>query len=379
MAEGTPLPLSHPKTATCQEELDNPQVFCYKAQGEFMTKRRRITRKDVAEQAGVSVAVVSYVVNPGSRPVATSTREKVEKAIEELGYYPNEIARGLVLQQSLTIGLITPDYTNPVYGEEAEAIQEVCLPNGYLMLFVYSGNSIDRERELVLMFRAKQVDGVIIQPVSSDPVETIKPLKQAGIPVVLLQYDCCEVPCVVLADVQGGQLATRHLLDLGHRRIGLIKGRLPSAARAEERLIGYRQALHVADLEYDPALVITSDVTQDAGYQAMRHLLALPEPPTAVFCHNDVLAVGAMHAIRAAGLSIPGDISVVGFDDTAGSAHLVPPLTTIRFSRKEMGRQAAEILFRTIEQNGDIKPYTIELPVELIVRDSTGPWKEHRA
>jgi len=344
-----------------------------------MDKKRRITRKDVAERAGVSVAVVSYVVNPGSRPVARSTREKVEKAIEELGYYPNEIARGLVLQQSSTIGLITPDYTNPVYGEEAEAIQEVCLPNGYLMLFVYSGNSIERERELVLMFRAKQVDGVIIQPVSSDPVETIRPLKRAGIPVVLLQHDCCDAPCVVLADVQGGQLATQHLLDLGHRRIGLIKGRLPGAARAEERLIGYRQALQVAGIEYDPALVIISDVTQDAGYQATQQLLALPEPPTAVFCHNDVLAVGAMHAVYAAGLSIPGDISVVGYDDTAGSAHLVPPLTTVRFSRKEMGRQAASILFRSIEQNGNNEIYTIELPVELIVRDSTGLWKEHRS
>jgi DNA-binding LacI/PurR family transcriptional regulator len=343
-----------------------------------MAKIRRITRKEVAQRAGVSVAVVSYVVNAGSRPVAPSTRAKVEKAIEELGYYPNEIARGLVLQQSSTIGLITPDFTNPVYGEEAEAIQEVCFPKGYVMLFVYSGNSIDRERELVLMFRAKMVDGVIIQPVSSDPVETIKPLKQAGIPVVLLQHECCDVHSVVLADVQGGQLATQHLLQLGHRRIGLIKGRLPGAARAEERLIGYRQALQAAEVKYNPALVITCDVTQDAGYQAMQQLLALPKPPTAVFCHNDVLAVGAMHAIRATGLSIPGDISVVGFDDTAGSAHLVPPLTTIRFSRKEMGRQAADILFRMIEQNEDIRPLLIELPVELVVRDSTGPWKEYR-
>jgi len=343
-----------------------------------MARVRRITRKDVAERAGVSVAVVSYVVNAGSRPVAHATRVKVEKAIEELGYYPNEIARGLVLQKSLTIGLITPDYTNPVYGEEAEAIQEVCLPNGYLMLFVYSGNSVDREREIVQMFRAKMVDGVIIQPVSSDPIETIKPLKQAGIPVVLLQYDCCEVPCVVLADVHGGQLATKHLLDLGHRRIGFIKGRLPGAARAEERLIGYRQALQVAGIAYDPTLVITSDVTQDAGFQAMQQLLALPEPPTAVFCHNDALAVGAMHAVYAGGLSIPGDISVVGYDDTAGSAHLVPPLTTVRFSRKEMGHQAASILFRRIEQNGNDEPFTIELPVELMVRNSTGPRKEHR-
>lgn len=231
----------------------------------------------------------------------------------------------------------------------------------------------EREKKLVRILRSKHVDGVMMQPVTSDPLETIKPLRQARIPVVLLQHDCPGVPCVVLTDVQGGQLAMRHLLDLGHRRIGLIKGSLSSAARAEERLIGYRQALEEASISPDSALVIDSDVTQNAGYQAMQQLLALPEPPTAVFCHNDVLAVGAMHAIRVAGLSIPDDISIVGYDDTAGSAHLMPPLTTVRLSRKEMGRKAATILFRAIEQDEEYEPFTAEMPVRLMVRASTGP------
>ncbi len=338
-----------------------------------MPERKRITRNDVAERAGVSVAVVSYVVNNGPRPVTPGTRAKVEQAIEELGYYPNELARSLRLQQSSTIGLITPDFTNPVYAEIAEGIQKICIPNGYLTLFVYSGSDPDREKELVQMFRAKQVDGVIIQPVTSEPLETIKPLQQARIPVVLLQHDCPGVPCVVLTDVQGGQLATQHLLNLGHQRIGLIKGRLPSAARAEQRLTGYQQALQAAGIEPNPDLVIESEVTQKAGYQAMQQLLALPESPTAVLNHNDVLAVGAMHAIRTAGLSIPGDISVVGYDDTASSAYLAPPLTTIRFSRKEIGRQAATILFQAIEQDEDHEPSTVKVPVELVVRASTGP------
>jgi DNA-binding LacI/PurR family transcriptional regulator len=338
-----------------------------------MPDRRRVTRDDVAERAGVSVAVVSYVVNDGPRPVSPETRAKVEKAIEELDYYPNELARGLRLQQSSTIGLITPDFTNPVYGEKAESIQEVCLPNGYLMLFVYSGGDPDREETLVQMFRAKRVDGVIMQPVSSDPMAAIGPLRQARIPVVLLQYDCPGVPCVVLTDVQGGQLATQHLLDLGHRRIGLVKGRLPGAARAGERLTGYRQALSAAGIDHDPALVVVSDATQSAGSQAMQELLALPEPPTAVFCHNDVLAVGAMYTIRTAGLSIPDDVSVVGYDDTAISAYLAPPLTTIRFSKKEMGHRAATMLFQAIEQGEGFEPYTVEIPVKLVTRESTGP------
>jgi DNA-binding LacI/PurR family transcriptional regulator len=335
--------------------------------------KKRATRNDVAERAGVSTAVVSYVLNDGPRPVTPETRAKVEKAIEELGYYRNELARSLRVQQSLTIGLITPDFLNPVYAEIAEAIQEICIPNGYLMLFVYSGSDPDREKELMHMFRAKQVDGVIVQPVTSDPLETIKPLQQAKIPAVLLQHDCPGVPCVVLTDVQGGQMATQHLLDLGHRRIGFIKGCLPSAARAEERLIGYRQALKAAGIEPDPALVIESEITQKAGYQAVQQLLALAEPPTAVVSHNDVLAVGAMHGIRTAGLSIPSDVSVVGYDDTASSAYLAPPLTTIRFSRREMGRQAAALLFRAIEQDENHEPYTVEVPVQWVQRASTGP------
>lgn len=341
--------------------------------------KKRITRNDVAVRAGVSAAVVSYVLNDGPRRVTPETRAKVEKAIEELGYYPNELARGLRLQQSSTIGLITPDFTNPVYGEMAEGIQEICLPNGYLMLFVYSGNNPDHEKNLIQMFRAKHVDGVIIQPVSSDPLEVIKPLRQAKIPVVLLQHQNSSVPCVVLTDVLGGQMATQHLVDLGHRRIGFIKGCLPSAARAEERLIGYQQALAAARIEPDPALVVESEANQNAGYQAMKRLLALPEPPTAVFCHNDVLAVGAMHAIQAAGLSIPGDMSIIGFDDTANSAHLTPPLTTMRFSRVEMGRRAADILFRAIEQYEGYQPHTVDLPVQLVVRSSTGPYPSQLA
>lgn len=337
-----------------------------------MTKKRA-TRNDVAEKAGVSTAVVSYVLNDGPRPVAPETRAKVEQAIEELGYYRNELARSLRVQQSLTIGLITPDFTNPVYAEIAERIQEVCIPNGYLMLFVYSGSDPDREKELMQMFRAKQVDGVIVQPVTSNPQEIIKPLQQAKIPVVFLQHECPGVPCVVLTDVQGGQMATQHLLDLGHRRIGFITGRLPSAARAEERLIGYRQVLHAAGIELDPALVVESDVNQSAGYRAMQQLLALADSPTAVVCHNDLLAVGAMHAIRDAGLSIPGDVSVVGYDDTASSAYLSPPLTTIRFSRREMGRQAAALLFRAIEQDENHEPATVEVPVQWVERASTGP------
>jgi LacI family transcriptional regulator len=338
-------------------------------------KRGRVTREDVAKRAGVSVAVVSYVVNNGPRPVAVATRAKVEQAIAELGYYPNELARSLRLQQSSTIGLLIPNVTNPVYAEIARSMEGVCIGEGYLVLLCNSGRDPLQEQKCVHLLRAKQVDGVVMIP-NQEPWELIRPLQQAGIPIVVLEHDLAGVPCIALDDLQGGRLGAQHLLSLGHRRIGFIK-RTPSSATSAQRSVGYRQALEAAGIPFDPALVVESEAGQAGGYQAMQQLLALPEPPTAVFTHNDVLASGVMHAIRQAGLSIPGDISVVGYDDIVSSAYLVPPLTTVKFPKEEMGRRAAEIILQ-LAQHQQLSVQTIILPAELVVRASTAPPPQSR-
>jgi DNA-binding LacI/PurR family transcriptional regulator len=201
------------------------------------------------------------------------------------------------------------------------------------------------------MLRAKHVDGVVMIP-SQDPLGLIQPLQQARIPTVILEHDLSGQHCVAVDDAQGGWLGAQHLLVLGHRRVGLIR-RTPSTATSSQRFTGYRQAL------------------QEAG--AMRQLLALAEPPTAVFTHNDVLALGAMHAIRSAGLDIPGDMSVVGYDDIASAAYLGPPLTTVMFPKEEMGRRAAEMILRLARHRGELSPRTLTLPVKLVVRSSSGP------
>ncbi len=333
--------------------------------------KKRITRKEVAERAGVSVAVVSYVMNDGPRPVSPETRARVEKAIEELGYYPNELARSLRLQQTSTIGLIIPNLTNAVYAEIARSMEGVCTHEGYLVLLGDSGRDPVWEKKLVHMLRAKQVDGVVMIP-SHNPLELVQPLQQARIPAVILEHDLPGQYCIAVDDLRGGWLGTQHLLSLGHRRIGLIR-RTPSSATSSQRFTGYRQALEAAGLAFDPRLVVECGPGQEAGYQAMRQLLALSEPPTAVFTHNDVLALGAMHAIRSAGLEIPGDISVVGYDDTTSSAYLGPPLTTVKFPTDEMGRRAAEMILRLAQHKDELPPRTLTLPVKLMVRASTGP------
>jgi LacI family transcriptional regulator len=333
--------------------------------------KKRITRNDVAERAGVSVAVVSYVINDGPRPVAPETRARVEKAIDELGYYPNELARSLRLQQSSTIGLMIPNLTNPVYAEIARSMEGVCTQEGYPVLLGDSGRDPVREKKLVQMLRAKQVDGVVMIP-SQDPKVLVQPLQHARIPTVILEHDLSGQYCIVIDDLQGGWLGTQHLLSLGHRYIGFIR-RTPSGATSSQRCTGYRQALEAAGVGFNPALVIESGPGQEAGSQAMRRLLAVSPPPTAVFTHNDVLAMGAMHAIRSAGLSIPDDISVVGYDDTAPAAYLGPPLTTVRFPKEEMGRRAGELILRLAQHKDELPPRTLTLPVKLLVRASTAP------
>jgi DNA-binding LacI/PurR family transcriptional regulator len=338
---------------------------------ERVAKRTQITRKDVAERAGVSVAVVSYVVNDGPRPVSPETRAKVETAIEELGYYPNELARSLSRRKSATIGLITPSLANPVYAEIAESLQSVCSTEGYLVLLCATGRDLKKEREFARILRSKQADGVVMVP-TGPTKKALKPLQQVQIPTVVLEHDRPDTHCIAIDDLKGGRLATQHLLELGHRRIGLIK-REPSSALSYLRAVGYREVLEEAGILPDPMLVVESKAGLAGGYTSMQQLLALPNPPTAVFTHNDVLATGAMRAVHDAGLAVPDDISVVGYDDTASSAYLNPRLTTVKFPVAEMGRQAGQIILELIREEGSLPPQTWILPVELIVRASTAP------
>jgi LacI family transcriptional regulator len=330
--------------------------------------KERITHKDVAERAGVSVAVVSYVVNHGPRTVSAKARARVQAAIAELGYFPNELARSLRLQQSSTIGAIVPRLTNPVYAEIIRDFENVCSQEGYLVLLCNTERQAERERKFVQMLRAKQVDGVVITP-HANPENLIAPLLERKIPVVVLEHDLPGVNCVAVDELLGGRLATTHLLELGHKRIGLLKHK-PTSALSNLRAQGYRQSLLEYGMSLDSTLEIECDGTHAAGAEAMRALLELAQPPSAVVTHNDVLALGVLHAIFAAGLRVPQDISVVGYDDIASAAYFQPPLTTVRSPKAQMGALAGQILLEMIKQP-TLEPRTVLLPVELIVRRSS--------
>jgi LacI family transcriptional regulator len=336
-----------------------------------MPKPKSLTHKDIARLAGVSTATVSYVLNNGPRSVAGETRERVLRIVAESGYYPNAIARSLRTQQTLTIGLVVPNLMEMYYGSLACSLEEVCFERGYIVTVCNTNHQADKERRFAEALRAKQADGLVFVP-NSGSMDAIRVLRQARVPVVVLDHDLPGLPCVVVDDFQGGLLATQHLIELGHRRIGFIDRR-PNYSHSQKRLDGYLTALHKAGLEAEPSLVVTCGVETNAGIAATDALLACSPPVTAIFAFDDMVALNAMHAIHRAGLSIPDDISVVGFDDIPNAALSYPPLTTVNNPTDMIASVAARKLFALLEN--PIEPHESEtsaISVSLTVRQSTG-------
>ena len=338
--------------------------------GATSVPKTSVTRNDVAVVAGVAPSTVSYVINNGPRSVSVQARQQVLRAIAKLGYHPSDVARSLRTRRTQTIGLVIPDITNPYYGEIAQAVEEVSFEHGYTVILAHSSHLPVRELRYSQVLRSKQVDGAIFLPVTPD-LEPLQTLQRAGIAVVVLERLVPGYTCIVADEHCAGLLATRHLLELGHRRIGCIVltgDSTSSVARAE----GYRAALLDAGIRSDQDLVIECDYGYRGGEMAAHRFLRLPKRPTAIVAHNDLMAIGAMKAISEAGLKVPTDISVVGFDDIAAASYVQPPLTTIAFPKRQMGKEAIEMLLNLLRSEQRTAPQTVKLAVELVVRGSTG-------
>jgi LacI family transcriptional regulator len=296
------------------------------------------------------------------------------EAIEALEYRPNAVARHLRRQCTTTIGLIVPDTCNTYFAEVAQGIEAVAFENNYMVMFCHSDYQLERELAYVDTLYAEQVAGVIIIPATSS-TDSLKRLLKYNIPTVSLDRSAqgVEIPVVVANNYRGGYLATQHLLELGHRRIGCI-ARPVELSHAEERVRGHIAALSDAGVAYDQNLFARGGYRMENGRLAMNRLLDLPEPPTAVFCYNDMMAIGALRAARERGLGAPEDISIVGFDDITESAFTCPALTTIHQDKFEMGRQGMNLLLSLIQRESAVQDAEGEpLDVSLVVRESTGP------
>jgi LacI family transcriptional regulator len=324
------------------------------------------TLEMVAKEAGVSMATVSRIIN-GSAKVSAKRKSAVEDAIAKLDFRPNQAARGLAMGKSMTIGVITQAIDSPFYGEGLRGIEDYLLQHGYAALFM-SGNwkEEDESRCMEALF-SRRVDGIIIFSGRLKDSELAGYARKVPLVISGRRLKAGGIFSLPIEDREGATLATKHLIDLGHRHIAFIAGTVDHPD-AEERLAGYRRALADARISYDPKLVVPGDWHEEGGAAATLRLLASNVPFTALFCVNDQTAYGACLALHRSGLSVPRDVSVVGFDDLHASEYRVPPLTTVRQSIRLLGERSAEAMLQLLNSN---RPKVALPPVELIVREST--------
>lgn len=341
--------------------------------GEKITLRQRLTIRDIAREVGVSIATVSRVMNK-PETVAPATRKAVEAVIDLHGYRSHAIAVSLASQRSLSIGLVIPTITNSIYASSTQAIQRIFQDAGYTVLLGVSEFSPKLEEQLIQQLVARRVDGMILT--GGERSQAVYDLLDShGVPFILTWKLVAQnnYPNVSFDNFRGARLALDHLIELGHRRIALICGRTDLNDRARERRRAYEETMRELCGSIDPAMIHETDFELHCGREAMCGLLALQEPPTAVFCANDIQAIGALAECQMRGLAVPQDMSIVGFDDLPVAVYTRPQLTTIHVPAEEMGRRAATNLLDSIRTG--IRPGSVELPVELIVRESAAPWK----
>lgn len=330
-----------------------------------------VTIRDVAQLAGVSPATVSKVLNDAPH-VSAMTKARVLSAVHKLNFRPNTIARSLKKSQTLTIALITDDLEGVFSMSMMRGVEEVASALGFSVFLCNSYGDMARERAHLELLLAKQVEGVILLSGYRVHQRSAPALALGPIPVVYLyQYSQdISAACVIPDDVGGGRLATQHLIEVGRKRIGFING--PARYEAtHKRLAGYQEALAAAGLSFDPALVRVGTWHENSGYQLAHELMSLPQPPDAIFCASDSLAVGALDALHQLGTRIPDDIALIGFDNRAFSQYQRPPLTTVALPLVEMGRLAGKLLLSAILE-GQQNHETHVVPCQLIQRQSCG-------
>ncbi len=327
-----------------------------------------VSIKDIARAAGVSHSTVSRAL-ADSPLVKEETRERIKQLAQEMGYSPHALARSLVTRRTQTVGVVVTTIADPFVSEIVRGLEETGQNHGYTIILCNSNAEPRRELAAVKALREKRVDGIIVT--ASRIGDLYLPLlEDFGVPIVLInnQQTGKYVYSIGTDDLRGGQIATEHLLSLGHTRIAYIAS--PNNVNSSQaRMDGYRAALEAAGIAFDPALVADGDGRPAAAMRATEHLLSRGIRPTAIFCYNDMTAIGTIRALRKAGIRVPDDISVVGYDDIPIVEYLDPPLTTIRQRKYDMGCMAMDMLLRLLNGAADVQDVTIE--PTLVLREST--------
>jgi LacI family transcriptional regulator len=323
----------------------------------------------VARRAGVSIATVSRVLNDVPGQVGAATRQRVRRAIRDLDFRPNALARSLHQKRTRTIGLIIPDISNPYYAEIARGIEDALSQQGYSLFTCNTDRRVEKISQYAAILREKRVDGIILGGGATWEPRHFAALRSSGVEAVLIGRYGVSLPAVRVDNVKGAWLAASHLLGLGHRDIAVIAGPRHSTTTAD-RLAGYRGAFAEHGVRLPASRCLYGDLRPESGRRAAETLLRARRPPTAVLAANDQMAIGAIRALLQRGLAIPADVSVVGFDDIALASFITPALTTMALPLYRMGVAAADMMLHSLA--GDRLAQEAWFTPELVVRESSG-------
>lgn len=334
-----------------------------------MKRSGRVTIVDVARLAGVSKSTVSLVLT-GSPLVAAETRDRVSRAMSDLGYIYHRGAAILRGAQSSILGMVINDLSNPFFHEFAIGVERACQSGAYVTFIANTAENPSRQAQVIRSMREHGAAGLVICPALGSTPAELNALT-AGIPVVLAMRRLPGTRASIVAPENrlGARKATAHLIGLGHRRVAFIGG-MPMVVR-DERLSGYRDALGEAGFSFDPALVAEAPPTRSGGAGALPGLLALADPPTAALCFNDVVAIGVVRALGSMGRMVGRDFAVIGFDDIEDARHLMPALSSVAVDGQGLGERAAHLLMRQLGGGGIVMEAQLG-PADLVIRASCG-------
>jgi LacI family transcriptional regulator len=333
--------------------------------------RSSVRLKDIANKTGFSVNTVSLALR-GSPRIPEETRQLIRNIAEALNYLPNHIAKSLVSRETKTIGLILTDITNPTLTRTAQAIELALADRGYGTLFATSNNDPEEEIRALEMFRSRQVDGMLIYPRSHRKLDHIRKIRQSNYPIVLLVGDPDSgIDAVCVDERRGAYKATRHLIDTGHRRIGIIDGAHPLGNL--EKSEGYLQALSEAGIAFEPALAADPQGhSVMRGYWAMDQLMSAANRPTGIFTANDSLAIGALRWCQKNGVNVPKDVAIIGFDNIEFAEHAATPISSVNYAVDIVTELAVERLMRLVAAKDALPdPRVTMIEPDLVIREST--------